>query len=128
MQETCKRIAKRTLQAGLPVPRFVRPLIRALYRLGVNEVIPEEFETSVEIFTRVLTKYLVPKDEIARLVAEVRDDSYQMLRNISGAASMSVADLHLHLRDVEISPIFVPSGSPLAAKHWPSSTCATKLA
>jgi CPA2 family monovalent cation:H+ antiporter-2 len=95
--------------------RYVNEMA-ALYRLGVSEVIPEEFETSVEIFTRVLTKYLVPRDEIARLVAEVRDDGYQMLRNISGAASMSVADLHLHLRDIEISPIFVPPGSPLSGK------------
>ena len=46
----------------------------------------------------------------------MRDDGYQMLRNISGAASMSVADLHLHLRDIEISPIFVPPGSPLSGK------------
>jgi CPA2 family monovalent cation:H+ antiporter-2 len=95
--------------------RYVKEM-EALYRLGVNEVIPEEFETSVEIFTRVMTKYLMPKEEIARLVAEVRDDSYQMLRDFSGAASTSVADLHLHLRDVEIAPIFVPSGSPLAGK------------
>jgi CPA2 family monovalent cation:H+ antiporter-2 len=84
--------------------------------MGVNEVIPEEFETSVEIFTRVLTKYLVPKDEIAQLVAEVRNNSYQMFRNISGAASASVADLHLHLRDIEIAPIFVPPDSQLAGK------------
>jgi len=28
--------------------------IEPLYELGANEVIPEEFETSVEIFTRVL--------------------------------------------------------------------------
>jgi CPA2 family monovalent cation:H+ antiporter-2 len=95
--------------------RYVNEM-EALYRLGVNEVIPEEFETSVEIFTRVLTKYLVPKDEIAQLVAEVRDGNYQMFRNISGAANMSVADLHLHLQDVEIAPIFVSSDSPLAGK------------
>ena len=95
--------------------RYVNEM-NALHRLGVNEVIPEEFETSVEIFTRVLTKYLVPKDEIARLVAEVRDDNYQMFRNISGAARMSVADLNLHLRDVEIAPIYVSSDSPLAGK------------
>jgi CPA2 family monovalent cation:H+ antiporter-2 len=95
--------------------RYVNEM-KALYRLGANEVIPEEFETSVEIFTRVMTKYLVPKDEIARVVAEVRDDNYQMFRNISGAASMSMADLHLHLQDVEIAPIFVPPDSPLAGK------------
>ncbi len=95
--------------------RYVNEM-EALYRVGANEVIPEEFETSVEIFTRVMTKNLVPKDEIARVVAEVRDDGYQMFRNISGAANMSVADLHLHLQDVEIAPIFVPSDSPLIGK------------
>ncbi|MDD1678537.1 MAG: cation:proton antiporter, partial [Methanomicrobiales archaeon] len=31
--------------------------VEPLYRLGADEVIPEEFETSVEIFTRVLKKY-----------------------------------------------------------------------
>ncbi len=95
--------------------RYVNEM-EALHRAGASEVIPEEFETSVEIFTRVLTKYLVPKDEIAHLVAQVRDDSYQMFRNMSGAASLSVSDLHLHLRDLEISPIFVPNDSPLAGK------------
>ncbi|MEM7034619.1 MAG: cation:proton antiporter, partial [Chloroflexota bacterium] len=95
--------------------RFVNET-ETLYQLGVNEVIPEEFETSVEIFTRVMTKYLVPKDEIAQLVAEVRDDSYQMLRNFSGAARMSLPDLHMHLHDVEIAPIFVPPDSPLSGK------------
>jgi len=90
--------------------------VEALYRLGVNEVIPEEFETSVEIFTRVLTKYLVPKPEIAQLVAETRRGSYEMFRNVSGAAQLSVADLHLHLQEIEIAPIFVPPDSPLAGK------------
>jgi CPA2 family monovalent cation:H+ antiporter-2 len=36
--------------------------MQALYELGANEVIPEEFETSVEIFSRVLAKYLIPRD------------------------------------------------------------------
>jgi CPA2 family monovalent cation:H+ antiporter-2 len=90
--------------------------MEALYKIGVNEVIPEEFETSVEIFTRVLTKYLVPKDEIARFLAEIRADGYQMFRTISNAASISVADINLHLRDIEIAPISVTPASPLAEK------------
>jgi CPA2 family monovalent cation:H+ antiporter-2 len=90
--------------------------VEALYRLGVNEVIPEEFETSVEIFTRVLTKYLVPKPEIAQLVAETRSGSYEMFRNVSDAATLSVADLHLHLQDIEIAPIYVPPDSHLAGQ------------
>ena len=50
------------------------------------------------------------------MIAEVRSDSYQMLRNISSAASMSVGDLHLHLHDVEIAPIFVSSDSSLVGQ------------
>jgi CPA2 family monovalent cation:H+ antiporter-2 len=42
--------------------RFFRETT-ALRELGANEVIAEEYETSVEIFARVLAKYLVPKEE-----------------------------------------------------------------
>ena len=44
--------------------------VEPLYRAGANEVIPEEFETSIEIFTRVLMEYLVPHEEIERFIAE----------------------------------------------------------
>jgi len=54
-----------------------------LYKLGADEVIPEEFETSIEIFTRVLTKYLVPGDEVERLIATVRADGYEMFRSLT---------------------------------------------
>jgi len=43
-------------------------------------VIPEEFETSIEIFSRVLKEYGVARHEIHRQVAEVRREGYQMLR------------------------------------------------
>jgi CPA2 family monovalent cation:H+ antiporter-2 len=39
-----------------------------------------------------------------------------MFRNLSGAAQLSVADLHLHLQDIEIAPIYVPLDSPLAGQ------------
>ncbi len=55
-----------------------------LYRLGADEVIPEEYETSVEIFTRVLSKYEIPREEIDRFVAEIRASGYQMFRGPSG--------------------------------------------
>src|SRR5437773_4939089 len=38
--------------------------IPELARLGANVVIPEEFETSIEIFTRVLAHYQVPQGDI----------------------------------------------------------------
>ena len=54
--------------------------IPELTRLGANDVIPEEFETSIEIFARVLARYTVPREEIERLVSEIRASHYQALR------------------------------------------------
>jgi len=86
-----------------------------LYELGANEVIPEEFETSVEIFTRILCKYLIPREEIERLVAEIRSDGYEMLRSFY-KKSLSVSELKLQLPDVEISSLKVAEKSPLVGK------------
>jgi CPA2 family monovalent cation:H+ antiporter-2 len=48
--------------------------------LGANEVIPEEFETSIEIFSRVLREYGIARHVIQRQVAAIRSEGYQMLR------------------------------------------------
>jgi CPA2 family monovalent cation:H+ antiporter-2 len=86
-----------------------------LYELGASDVVSEEFETSVEIFTRVLVKYLVPRDKIEQFVAEVRSDGYQMLRSPSGEKT-TFADLKFALPDVEVNMAWVAEGSPLAGK------------
>lgn len=54
-----------------------------LHNLGANEVIPEEYETSIEIFARVLNRYLVPVDEIESFINMVRSEDYEMFRSIS---------------------------------------------
>jgi CPA2 family monovalent cation:H+ antiporter-2 len=54
-----------------------------LLKLGADQVIPEEFETSVEIFSRVLHQYHVPGNVIANQINLVRFGGYQMLRGIS---------------------------------------------
>jgi CPA2 family monovalent cation:H+ antiporter-2 len=59
------------------------------YRLGADEVIPEEFETSIEIFTRVLTKYLVPQQEIEAFIRLIRSDNYEMLRPVIKRTNLS---------------------------------------
>jgi len=86
-----------------------------LYELGANEVIPEECETSVEIFARVLAKYLIPKDEIEKLVAEIRSNGYEMFRSLS-KKTLSFSDLNLQLPDVEISTLRVAERSFLVGK------------
>lgn len=51
-----------------------------LIALGADEVVPEEFETSVKIFTYVLQNFLVPEDAIDQLVDKVRADNYQLFK------------------------------------------------
>jgi CPA2 family monovalent cation:H+ antiporter-2 len=86
-----------------------------LYKLGADEVIPEEFETSVEIFTRVLKKYLIPRGTIDRYIAEVRADNYQMLRSLP-RTSANLSDLTIDIPDIEISTFRVVSGSVVCGK------------
>jgi CPA2 family monovalent cation:H+ antiporter-2 len=50
--------------------------IEELYRIGANEVIPEEFETAIHLFERILSRMLLPYEEIERIVARIRDDHY----------------------------------------------------
>jgi CPA2 family monovalent cation:H+ antiporter-2 len=54
-----------------------------LYKLGANQVIPEEFETSIEIFSRVLHEYHIPGNIIANQIQLVRFEGYKMLRGFS---------------------------------------------
>jgi monovalent cation:H+ antiporter-2, CPA2 family len=61
--------------------RYVAEIDR-LYRLGANQVIPEEFETSVEIFAHVLQEYHVPRNVISLQVDLIRKAHYGTLRGI----------------------------------------------
>jgi CPA2 family monovalent cation:H+ antiporter-2 len=51
-----------------------------LIALGANAVIPEEFETSVEIFSRVLREYHVPDHVISQEESLIRSGTYRILR------------------------------------------------
>ncbi len=69
--------------------------IEEIFRLGADEVIPEEFETSIGIFTSVLRKYLVPVDEIENFTNRFRSMNYEILRNIpiENAPKLSIPDM-----------------------------------
>lgn len=77
-----------------------------LYKAGANEVIPEEFETAVEIFSRILNKYLVPRNEIEKLVSEVRSGGYEVFRQ-PALPERNQEDLRIDLPDIEITTMRV---------------------
>ncbi len=80
--------------------------IEEVIRLGADEVIPEEFETSIEIFTRVLKKYLVPFDEIQDFTNQIRSSDYEMLTSLKKKPHSPALE-HLNIPNREIVTIKV---------------------
>jgi CPA2 family monovalent cation:H+ antiporter-2 len=94
--------------------RFVAE-IEELRELGANQVIPEEFETSIEIFARVLHQFEVPRNVILDLVGEVRAGMYGMLRtpeSVRGSAAVEMDEL----LGAEIERFKIKSESPAAGR------------
>jgi len=95
--------------------RYVRE-VEALRALGADTVVPEELETSVEIVSRVLTGYLVPRSEIEAFISEIRSGNYEMWRSPAPTAA-SLQDLKQTLTDVEISTLRVEPGCVLSGQR-----------
>ncbi|MBN1319197.1 MAG: cation:proton antiporter [Thermoleophilia bacterium] len=55
--------------------------VQPLYALGASDVVPEEFETSIEIFHRMAHYFDLPEEDVQRLEDAIREDHYLVLRN-----------------------------------------------
>ncbi len=84
--------------------------VEDLKKLGADEVIPEEFETSIEIFSRVLHKYNVPYNLILELIEKIRGDGYKMLRSFSIKKPFKDYDLDF-LKGLDFEKYIVLKGS-----------------
>ncbi|MFN2238403.1 MAG: cation:proton antiporter [Thermoanaerobaculia bacterium] len=69
--------------------------IEPLYTEGADEVVAEEFETSIEIFSRVLQRLHVPRNVIEAETRVLRGDSYEVLRAPRPSRHMSESVLDL---------------------------------
>ena len=123
----------RTLNPKLHIIARTRYVIEIpeLIRLGANVVIPEEFETSIEIFARVLAHYNVPRDEIDRLVAEIRASQYEALRPGAKARLTLSGTLgampQMHVEQITLVPQAPAVGRSLAETGLRSRTGALVL-
>jgi monovalent cation:H+ antiporter-2, CPA2 family len=107
----------RRLNPGITITvrtRYVSE-VEALSLAGADEVIAEEFETSVEIFTVVLHKYFIPRDRIEAFIGEVRAGGYQMLRN-KRTPEGTLPDLLKSIPNITITAFTIEKGSPLEGK------------
>jgi monovalent cation:H+ antiporter-2, CPA2 family len=106
--------AARKLNPSLHIITRTRFLseIGPLVDLGASDVVPEEYETSIEIFTRVLMRYLVPRADIERFTHTVRSESYEMLRSVELGGD-SFCALSRQFPDMDLSAMTVEAGSVL---------------
>ena len=58
--------------------RFISE-VQPLYDLGASDVVPEEFETSLELFRRTAQQLSVPEEQVEALEQAIRDDHYRLL-------------------------------------------------
>lgn len=84
--------------------------IKKLSQLGADEVIPEEYETSVEIFSRLLKKYLVPEEDIYAFTKEIRANGYSMLRKHSIESKKDTFNLKDDLPGLEVTSFKIKEG------------------
>jgi CPA2 family monovalent cation:H+ antiporter-2 len=99
--------------------RFMQE-VHALKDLGADEVIPEEFETSIEIFNRVLKCYLINQNKIDELTNQIRSDNYQMFRKPVDERETIAG---IKIPSVEIVKFKIPDGfnyinKPLSQLQW----------
>lgn len=84
-----------------------------LLQIGANEVVPEEFETSLEIFGLVLQQYRVPERQIFEKKQKIRREGYEKLRR-------GEIERYTSHRDIptiqKIECYVVKKGSPLSHK------------
>jgi monovalent cation:H+ antiporter-2, CPA2 family len=86
--------------------------IEELRRLGADEVVPEELETSIEIFARVLRRYGVEVNRIRRLVDDVRSDHYGMFLTRERSVTSRIGDFLAPLGErVRLQTVVVDEGA-----------------
>ena len=94
--------------------RYLREL-EELHQLGADDVVPEEFETSIEIFALVLRTYKLPQEFVVQKAEQVRREGYALLRR------SELPELAHHhrggtLTDAEVETCRIDEDSPAQGK------------
>jgi len=94
--------------------RYMRevPVFQAL---GADDVVPDELETSVEIFARVLKRYELPSDAIERTVQAVRSETFAQMRSTAVRAGLTATRVSA-VAPVDLETHVVGPGAPADGK------------
>jgi monovalent cation:H+ antiporter-2, CPA2 family len=118
-------ITRRTVQVAKVLNPHIRVVVRTrylreleeLHDIGADDVVPEEFETSIEIFALVLRTYGLPQEFITMKAEQVRREGYALLRR------SELPELAHHLRggtltDAEVETCRIDDDSPAVGKSF----------
>jgi len=116
--------ARRIVAAAKSINPSLHVIVRARYeseveglrKVGADEVIPEEYETALEIFTRVLRRLHAPESEIATLLAQLRRQDYNSLRDVNPGGEGGEQRLSGLFDDTEILTFRLDERSTLAGR------------
>jgi CPA2 family monovalent cation:H+ antiporter-2 len=86
-----------------------------LFRIGADDVIPDELGSSLEIFARVLQKCDVAHDQIANCVHTLRLEGYEAL-HLNSSDYSAPASLPFESSEARIETFNIMPGTPLAGK------------
>lgn len=89
--------------------------VEPLQRLGANNVIAEELESSMEVFSRVLQNYLVPQQDIDAFSARIRRENYAMVRSMAFGSEV-LGSLIKQMPDVSVQALRLEAQSPLVGQ------------
>ena len=89
--------------------------IDELKKLGADDVIPEEFETAIEVFSRALNLYKFPPGVINDLAEKTRKDNYFVLRKPEKDPVILATNKNC-LPEIEFDGYMLPDDSLLAGQ------------
>jgi CPA2 family monovalent cation:H+ antiporter-2 len=86
-----------------------------LLKLGANEVIPEEFETSIGLFSRVLAKYGIDDIGIEKVSQRIRSRGYHLFTRVD-EPEQSLSDVKLRYKETRVHTLRVGQNSRIIGK------------
>jgi CPA2 family monovalent cation:H+ antiporter-2 len=115
--------ARRTVNQARHMSEDLHIIVRTRYvseitelsEHGANEVIPEEFETSIEIFARVLQRYGFARNVIESQIQRIREQGYEILRSTS-ADPGKLETVNVALDAASTKTIQLTKDSPVVGK------------
>lgn len=94
--------------------RFVEEM-KLLFEHGADEVIADEYGSSVEIFTRIMQKYNIDNSMIEAIIHDKRREGYELMRYLYKGSSAPILQ-NRALQELGFETFYIHPESPLANK------------